>query len=396
MSAPPDVENEERLLRGHTGRVLLTVSLGWALIQTGRLALPPLLPRIIEDLSITSFWAGFGLSVMWGVYALLQFPGGQLSDKLSRKSILIPGVGILIMGFILLVFAPLYSIFLFSLSIIGLGAGLYQTPSRALVSDLFVEHRGQAFGVISSAGNVGGAVAAGLAILIAGSWRPVFIPIILGLILVLLGIHLFSRDGYCYRRANIEITATARRIFRSRRMLLMITGYSLFMFAWQGTISFFPTFLQIEKSLSIGISSSGFAMLFIVGIFIKPAAGTIGDRIGHGLVSGGLLFMGAIGLGIMVFVTSPLVLAGSILCFAIGLMGYPVPMQSYLMDTFPDQSIGGDFGIVRTIYLLIGSLGPTYVGYLSGTRGFSVAFSGLVLCLCVGSAAVFGAKYLQT
>jgi len=85
---------EERLFSGSSGRLLLVASVGWASIHGGRLLLSPLLPRITADLGITNARAGFALTLLWGLYALLQFPSGRLSDRLSRKTLLVAGVSL--------------------------------------------------------------------------------------------------------------------------------------------------------------------------------------------------------------------------------------------------------------------------------------------------------------
>jgi hypothetical protein len=60
------------------------------------------------------------------------------------------------------------------------------------------------------------------------------------------------------------------------------------------------------------------------------------------------------------------------------------------MDTFPDGSMGGDLGATRTVYLGLGSLGPSYVGFVAGRVSYAVAFAGLLGCLLVSAAIVVG------
>jgi hypothetical protein len=55
--------------------MLVTVSLGWALLQTGRFLLSPLLPTIITDLGITEATAGIALAIT--VVLTLGFPAGD-------------------------------------------------------------------------------------------------------------------------------------------------------------------------------------------------------------------------------------------------------------------------------------------------------------------------------
>jgi len=89
----------EPLLTGHSGRILTALSVGWLTIQVGRQAIPPLLPEIVRRLGLTPFTAGAGLTLMWICCAICHYPGGRLSDRLTRKTVLMGGLVILTAGF---------------------------------------------------------------------------------------------------------------------------------------------------------------------------------------------------------------------------------------------------------------------------------------------------------
>jgi len=82
----------ERLLTGYRGRLLLLLSVGTTVVMATRLALAPVLPRVIEDLGISPGLAGVALSVMWAMVAVCRYPGGRLADWLSRKTVLAAGL----------------------------------------------------------------------------------------------------------------------------------------------------------------------------------------------------------------------------------------------------------------------------------------------------------------
>jgi hypothetical protein len=52
-------------------------------------------------------------------------------------------------------------------------------------------------------------------------------------------------------------------------------------------------------------------------------------------------------------------------------------MLTYLMDQIPSTSLGGDFGVVGTVFIAIGSLGPTFVGVVAERAGYEAAFLAL-------------------
>jgi hypothetical protein len=53
-------------------------------------------------------------------------------------------------------------------------------------------------------------------------------------------------------------------------------------------------------------------------------------------------------------------------------------MQSFVMNTLPEDSAAGDFGGIKTIYTAVGSLGPTYIGVVSSQFGFTIGYVSLV------------------
>jgi predicted MFS family arabinose efflux permease len=393
-------ETRERLLTGYSGRLLVAVSLGWAAIQSGRLVLSPLLPTVMEGLAITDFQAGMALSLMWGLYALCQYPSGRLSDNLTRKTLLVSGLALLVAGFVALASAPNYLLFLFGAAVVGLGAGLYPTPARALVSDLFVKRRGQAFGIHTASGDLGGAAAAGLAVvaLAFAGWRSAFLPVIVVLAAVALALYVWGREAFTPPEADREgvvegladARATARRLWKNPRMRWLLLAYALFAFTWQSATGFLPTFLRASKGFPADLASGGFAALFVVGALVKPLSGSLGDRFARATVAAGALVVAAGALVGLLAASGTLAVGVAVVVFAAGLMAYPPVMQALLMDTFPDGSMGGDLGATRTVYLGLGSLGPSYVGFVAGRVSYAAAFAGLLGCLLVSAAIVVG------
>ncbi|MFC4450624.1 MFS transporter [Halorussus aquaticus] len=391
-------EPEERLLTGYSGRLLLAVSLGWAAIQTGRLVLSPLLPTVMDDLAITEFQAGLAFTLLWGLYALCQYPSGRLSDNLTRKSLLVAGLSLVVAGFAALASAPNYPLFLLGAAVVGTGAGLYPTPARALVSDLFVERRGQAFGLHTASGDVGGAAAAGLAVavLAVAGWRSAYVPVVVVLAGVALALHVWGREAYVVPDADraavvaglADARATAVRLWRNPRMRWLLLAYALYAFTWQSAAGFLPTFLRVSKEFPAGLASGGFVVLFLVGAVVKPLSGSLGDRFPRAGVAAGAMVVAAVALAGLLAASGTLAVGIAVVAFAAGLMAYPPVMQALLMDTFPDGSMGGDLGATRTVYIGLGSLGPSYVGFVAGRVSYDAAFAGLLACLLVSAAIV--------
>ncbi|WP_205411009.1 MULTISPECIES: MFS transporter [Halorussus] len=362
------------------------LGIGWATTQLGRQVLPPLLPTITQRLAITPSEAGLALTLMWGAYALVHYPGGRYSDELTRKTVLMAGLGVMVVGFAVLLTVFSYAPFLVGVTLVGIGAGLYFVPMRALLADLFVEQRGRALGINLAAGMAGSVLAAGLAIvaLRVATWKAAFAPILVTMVVVAVSLQRRCRESYSLSWVDLELRESVRRVFGSWRIRQFVIAYSLWAFTFQAIINFLPTFLQ-ANGFSSGLATMGFALFFVAATVVMPLAGNLGDDIGHVPVAVGGILLGVVGLiGMLLAPTVPTILL-SIVVFSAGLMAYPPVMQAHLMDVFPTGDVGGDFGVFKTVYTAIGSLGPTYAGVVAERTGFAVAFGSTAGFLLLGA-----------
>lgn len=160
------------------------------------------------------------------------------------------------------------------------------------------------------------------------------------------------------------------------RWLLVV--YSLFVFSISGMVGFLPTFLTEVHGFSFGLASSAYALLYVVGTVAKPIAGAASDRFPRPPVVIAGLLCGAGGLALLVFAPTPILALVGVGVYAIDHTAIPPPLQAYLIDLFPDDNVGGDFGAVRMTYLAIGSFGPAYVGLLASQVGYVPAFTSII------------------
>lgn len=384
--------SEESLIRGYSGRLLLAVSAGWLAIQAGRLVLSPMLPAIRADLGLSGIEAGAAFTVIWGLYAILQYPSGRLSDALSRNLLLVSGLLFVAVGFTLVGVATTYPAFLFGAVVVGLGAGLYPTAARALVSDLFVERRGRAFGLHTASGDLGGVAAAGVSaiVLAIAIWRVAYIPIVIAVVTVASALHFWVREDYVVAGAPLEIRKTARRLSAQAATRRLLIAYTLYAFVWQAATGFLPTYLRVGKDLPPWVGTVAFGLLFGVGVLVKPTAGLVSDQLSRARMAPAVAAVGAVALLALVIVPGTVGSLLTTVVFAAGLMAFPPVMQAHLMDTFPTESAGGDLGAMRSVYIGLGSIGPTYVGAVADLASFQLAFLGLAILL--GTAALLAAS----
>lgn len=363
--------------------MFLLITIVFITIKITQRMLPPLLPEIIADLGITTFLAGIALSVLTLTRASMQFPGGRISDQLSRTSVLLPSLGFIIVGLGILSVSTRYGVFLTGIVFFGIGLGMFDPAARAMVTDLFVEKRGRAFGLHLTGGDVAGILAAGLAIWIVAisTWRGAFFPLLILLLPAPLFLYSWSRESLAISRVHVDIISTVVRLLRTVQMRRLILAYSMFVFVITGVVGFLPTFLADVHGFSFALASSSFAIIFAIGTAVKPVSGTLSDSYSRlSVVVIGLL-IGIIGLGGLVSAPTQLIAVVAVVLYAIGQASVPPPLHAYLMDHFQDDTVGGDFGVVRMTYMIAGSMGPAYIGYIASVAGFIPAFASMIIVL---------------
>lgn len=384
-----------QLFRGYSGRMLVLLTLASVAIRIGQSVLPPLLPSIIADLSISSAQAGVALTLMSVTYGLMQYPSGRFSDQLSRTTVLVVSLCLVFVGTLVLFGSTTYVVFVVGVVVLGGGRGLFPTPARTLLSELFVERRGQAFGVHLTASDLSGVGAAGLAIavLAVATWRVAFVPIAVALVPFAFLLYRWSRQPFALHPVTFDLRRTSGRIFFESRLRWLLVAYSLFMFAVRGIVGFLPTLLQADQGLSAVAASGAYALLYVCGAVIKPTAGYASDRFSRRVIGGGALLVSAVGMSVILWGGSLVTLVVGVVAYAIGHKSFAPVIQAHLMDQFAEESIGGDLGGFRTVYMMVGSLGPTYVGVVASRASYTLAFAGFVVCIL---AAALITLYLTT
>lgn len=370
---------EERLLRGYTGRIFVLITVTFIAVKTGQRLLPPLLPLIVEDLHLTAAAAGLALSLMEFMRALLQYPSGRYADQLSRKTVLLTSLGLAVCGFVLIAATPVELAFFLGIVVIGAAVGLWDPADRALVSDLFHEKRGRAFGFHLMGSDVSGMLAAVMATLVAAAtWRLAFFPPLVVLLPGTVLIFLWVREPLRFDWVPLDVRSTGFRLLEDTYIRGSLVIFTLIVFAIQGITGFLPIFLIEVHDFSFGLASLSFGLLYATGIVIRPITGGLSDVVPRLAVVSGLSFLGGAGVMLLVFGTGPAVVIAGVIGYAIGNRGFGPPLQAYLMDKFPDDSMAGDIGAIRATYTVIGSGGPAFVGFTAEGLGLRVAFAAMV------------------
>jgi MFS transporter, DHA1 family, multidrug resistance protein len=251
-------------------RARMIVVLG-ALVALGPLTIDmylPALPKIADDLSVSSSVAQLTLTGTLAGLALGQLIVGPLSDSLGRRRPLMAGIVLHMLASLLCLFAPNIAVLGVARGLQGMGAAAAMVVAIAVVGDLFDES--VAATVLSRLMLVLGvapvvAPSLGAAVLLKASWHWVFAALVIlaGGLLLLAALALPETLPESHRRPlKVRgIAATYVELLRDARFVILVLVAALGMsglFAYIAGASFV---LQGHY----GLDQQAFALVFGAG-----------------------------------------------------------------------------------------------------------------------------------
>jgi DHA1 family bicyclomycin/chloramphenicol resistance-like MFS transporter len=252
------------------GRIRMIVVLG-LLVALGPLTIDmylPALPKIADDLSVSSSVAQLTLTGTLAGLALGQLIIGPLSDSLGRRKPLIGGIVLHMLASLLCLFAPNIAVLGIARGLQGVGAAAGMVVAIAVVGDLYKDN--VAATVMSRLMLVLGvapvlAPSLGAAVLLHASWHWVFAALVVaaGALLVMAVLALPETLPVRHRRP-LKVTGIARtyvELLRDTRFVMLVLVGALGMsglFAYIAGASFV---LQGRY----GLGQTAFALVFGAG-----------------------------------------------------------------------------------------------------------------------------------
>lgn len=266
-SAEPEVTDGPPNPPGR-GRMILVLGL---LVALGPLTIDmylPALPKIAEDLSVSSSVAQLTLTGTLAGLGLGQLIIGPLSDSLGRRRPLMAGIVLHVLASVLCMLAPNIAILGVARALQGVGAAATMVVAIAVVGDLFAES--VAATVLSRLMLVLGvapvlAPSLGAAVLLEGSWHLVFAALVaLAGALLLLAVLALPETLPDWHRRPLRvrgIATTYMELVRDTRFVILVLVGALGMsglFAYIAGASFV---LQGGH----GLDQQTFALVFAAG-----------------------------------------------------------------------------------------------------------------------------------
>ncbi|PSQ56965.1 MAG: hypothetical protein BRD23_09095 [Halobacteriales archaeon SW_9_67_25] len=275
-------------LRGQgRGWTLLAVAAGWLFVNGFRVLLPAVLPQVKADFAVTNASAGFALTVLWLLYAGLQFPAGIAADRVGERTLLLGGAILGAVSFAAFYVAPVFVLFLGACALFGAGAGLFGTPRDMFLSRTYPETDSTAYGVTFAAGSIGAAALPYVATTIATRWGwrlavVWLVPPLLAVAAALWWVGPPTAPTAGEDRLSARETVRRTTGALSNRSILLASGvFFPFVFTYQALLSFLPTYLVELKGLDQGFAALLFGLLFVVRAVVRPAVRRKRDHPAH-------------------------------------------------------------------------------------------------------------------
>ena len=256
----------------------LTISGGHFIHDTFSSFLAPLMPVLIEKLSLSLTQAGT-------LTALVQLPSvlnpliGYLDDKVNLRwmVILAPAMTATLMSFIGLV--PSYILLVFLLSITGLSVAAFHATGPAMVARISGGQVGKGMSFFMAGGELGRTLGPIIAVwgvslwALEGTYRLAIIGWLTSLVIYLrfrgITAHVSRQSGFR------EILPAARRLFAP--ITIVVAARSLLI----SSLGFYlPTFLKSEGS-TLWAAGSALAIYQLAGVIGALSGGMLSDRIGR-------------------------------------------------------------------------------------------------------------------
>ena len=257
--------------------------------------LAPLLPLLIEKLSMSLTQAGF-LSTMMQIPSLLNPLIGKFADRVSVRYFIILAPLTTAVPMSLIGLAPSYGVLLILLFVTGISVAIFHVPAPVMVARLSGTQVGKGMSFYMTGGElaraIGPMVAVGSVLLLG---LEGFYPIMLVGCMASIWLYLKFRDVPIHNNSqNVSVSRTwheMRHVLLPLTIILVARG---FMHASMTT--FLPTFIKQETG-NFWLAGFGLTALEATGVAGILVAGPFSDRFGRRKI----LFISLLGAPISLF-----------------------------------------------------------------------------------------------
>ena len=340
-----------------------------------RIIISPLLPTILQDMSLTGDQAGSLFLVSASGYFITLVCSGFISEKLLHKKTI--GLSAIVAGFFFIITGLCDSLNMMraGIFITGMGAGLYLPSGIALITaSVSRQNWGKAIGVHELAPNLSfllsPIICEGLLLLM--SWRSLLM--LTGMVSVMLGLSFLKFSKVVDFPGQAPMFRAIAPLLFIRSFWIMIVLFTMGVLSTIGIYSMLPLYLVNEHGMLQSQANTLIALSRILTLPATFAVGWISDRYGIKKILSTVLILSGIstlGIGLLsgtelkiVIFLQPLLSV----CF------FP-PAFSALSSIGAKETRNIMVSFTVPVAFLIGGGGaPILIGFLAANGFFSMGF----------------------
>ncbi|MCY9002383.1 MFS transporter [Peribacillus frigoritolerans] len=380
----------DNLNSSNSKMILLVLYFGWIVSYIDRTVVSLSIVKIGEDLSLDASKLGIVLSAFFMGYALMQIPGGWLSDRFGSRKVIVIAVLFWSVFTALTGLAWSLTSLLLIRFLFGIGEGGYPSASTKAISDYFpVDKRTKAQSTMMSSNALGGALAPIICapLLVWLGWRHVFWVISLLGIIFVIWFLLSTRQAGVYSnsdKAHKPNQKEYKQLLKNPYLWKVLLVFFFINITSWGLSSWMPSYLMQVLGInlkSIGIISAIPTLFLAAGMIISGRIiNKIGSNAKYGVITG--IFIMGISLYLMTL-SSSIVQVIIYQCIAFTFMSFVMSFIFTLPHRVMEQKVVGTaFGILNFGGQAAGIFSPMIMGALIASSGGSYKSAFLFLTVC--------------
>lgn len=350
---------------------ILTIVGGHFIHDTFTAFIAPLLPLIIEKLSISLTLAG-GLTVFMQAPAILNPLIGYISDRINLRYFVIFAPAVTATLISLFGFAPSYWALVLLFLMVGVSSATFHAPAPAMIASISGKRIGRGMSLFMAAGELGRTLGPIIAVSAVAAWGlpDLYRLLVIGWTASLIMLWRFRKISVRSSETPPEsvrvILPTLLSFFLPISIIVLTRG-----FLSVSITTFLPTFLNREGA-SLVRGGTMLAILEAGGVLGAMASGTVSDRIGRKATL--ITAFIASSLFTILFLQSDNWLMVPLL-FLLGFFSLaPSPvMLAVVQDRYPEHRAVAN-GVYMALSFLIRSLVVLLVGLAGDTWGLRPTF----------------------
>lgn len=363
-----------------------------------------LLPSIQETFLVTPVQIGALITVREIVSGVVSLPGGIMSDHFGRQRALILTICLVLFagGWLIISFAPVYSVLYLGMLLIAAASAVWHLPSLIELGTRFPDKRGTVFAIHGAGGSTGdviGPIATGM-LLAYFSWRDILtfytvLPLVIAVWTFLLFNGLYRDETKPEEKRGALPQADTKEQLRVSWTILKTTDIwkvnivaGLRSMCFAVLITFLPIHMH-DSGFSARSIGFHFGLLWAIGLFASPLMGYLSDQFGRKIVLVPALLYSSLLVMALAFFGKGVMFTVLIILLGLSIRSDYSLINATIIDMVKGRVENTMLGILSFSRCLMGAAAPLIAGVLYQYSGMkaTLLFVGL---LFLAAAIIFG------